>query len=109
RKPIMTLKTVTSLLGLTLLLNSAFCLAAQPTAADIAEEEAVRRQEAIQLLHMKLSDAQALHRAGRFIEAAKVYEDAYALFSRVGGSSPDDRRAIIIGLAETRLKLALDA
>jgi tetratricopeptide (TPR) repeat protein len=106
------IKAVTTILGLILLLNTAISLRAQTNPAETAEIEAVRRQEAIQLLHMKLLDAQALHKAGRFVEGAKAYEDAWALFPRVGLAGGDvelDKKAVVAGLVDVRLKLAEDA
>ena len=96
-------------LSAALLLNTVVSTHAQVNAAEAAEIEAVKRQEAIQLLHMKLVDAQSLQKSGRYLEAAKVYEDAYALFPRVGGSAAEDRKAVVAGLVATRLQLAQDA
>ena len=106
------IKAVTTSLSLFLLLNLAVPLQAQLTPAEVAEEEAVRRQAAIQLLHMKLQDAQNLQRAGRHVEAAKVYEDAFALFPSVGlagGTVEQNKNAVVEGLAQTRLVLAQEA
>ncbi len=76
-------KAVLSSLGLFLLINN-FAFAQTPVGGvQIAEEEAVRRQEAVRLLRMKLDDGMALQRAGRFVESSKAYEEALGLFSRV--------------------------
>ncbi|MBA4148278.1 MAG: hypothetical protein H0X66_09190 [Verrucomicrobia bacterium] len=105
------MRAVVSSLGLIFLFNTAV-LQAQPAPAVLAEEEAVRRQEAIRLLRMKLVDAQSLQRQGRLVEAAKAYEDAWALFPRVGlvgGTVEADKAAVVEGLVNLRLQLAEQA
>ncbi|MFN7139599.1 MAG: hypothetical protein ACK4UN_09680, partial [Limisphaerales bacterium] len=87
-------------------------LQAQPTPAEIAEEEAVRRQEAIRMLRMRLVEAQSLQRQSRLVEAARAYEDAWALFPRVGlvgGAVETDKAAVVEGLVDVRLRLAEQA
>lgn len=108
-KPMM--RAVVSSLGLILLVNTAV-IHAQPVPAALAEEEAVRRQEAIRLLRMKLVDAQSYQRQARLIEAAKAYEEAWALFPRVGlvgGTVEADKAAVVEGLVNLRLQLAEQA
>ncbi len=94
-----------------MLFNTAV-LHAQPSPADMAEEEAVRRQEAIRLLRMKLVEAQSFQRQSRLVEAAKSYEDAYGLFPRVGlvgGAVENDKAAVVDGLVNVRVQLAEQA
>ncbi|HUD84354.1 MAG TPA: hypothetical protein VMQ67_12655, partial [Candidatus Saccharimonadales bacterium] len=65
----------------------AISLHAQPAATDItvqmAEEEAVRRQEATVQLHRKLDDAHAAQKRNQLSEAAKLYQEAVALIPSV--------------------------
>lgn len=105
------MRAVVSSLGLVLLFNTAV-IHAQPSPVQLAEEEAVRRQEAIRLLRMRLADAQALQAQGRIVEAARVYEDAWALFPRIGLAGENveaDMAAVENGLVGIRLKLAEQA
>ena len=105
------IRAVVTSLGIILLCNTATILA-QPTAAEVAEEEAVRRQEAIKLLHIKLVEGQQFQKQGRIIEATKSYEDAWALFPRVGLAGPNveaEKKAVVDGLVTVHLQLAEQA
>jgi general secretion pathway protein D len=107
------IRAVVSSLGLILLFNSAVALAQTPLSAiEVAEEEAVKRQAAIRLLGMRLAEAQSLQAQGRIIEAAKVYEDGWALFPQVGlagGNVEEQKAALVAGLVDVRLRLAEEA
>src|SRR5271170_6887911 len=94
----------------------AIALQAQPSAAQdsvqIAEEEAVRRQEATIRLHMKLDQAMAAQKRNELVEAAKLYQEAVALvpFVQVGNAMVDtEKRQALAGLDGVREKLARQA
>ena len=56
----------------------------QDTPADVATDEAVRRQEGAILLRKVLADAAAAQQKGELDQASKAYEDAYQLVLKVG-------------------------
>ncbi len=106
------MRAVATSLGLILLFNTASVLA-QPVAPEIAaEEEAVRRQEALRLLEMKLGEAQALQKQGRVEEASRTYGEAFDLFPRIGVAGPNVeimKKAVVDGVVGTHLQLAEQA
>jgi hypothetical protein len=105
------IKAAKNFLGLVLLV-AAFSLRAQPSPAQLAEEEAVRRQEATITLHNKLMAAQDAQRKGFLVDAAKLYQEAVSLFPKVGQGIPIvelEKQQAVAGLSEIRLKLAHDA
>jgi len=78
----------------------------------IADEEAVRRQEATIRLHMKLDQAVAAQKRGQLVEAAKLYQEAVALipYVQVGNAAVDlEKRQGLAGLDTVREKLARQA
>lgn len=78
----------------------------------IAEEEAVRRQEATIRLHLKLDQAVAAQKRGQLTEAAKLYQEAVALtpLVQVGNPTVDlEKRQALAGLDGVREKLARQA
>jgi type II secretory pathway component GspD/PulD (secretin)/tetratricopeptide (TPR) repeat protein len=82
---------------------------AQADASQTAQEEAVRRQDAIIQLGQHLSDAKAAEAKGRFPEAGKAYEAAIALFPRLGQGDPKveaQRAEVVAGFVKIRLSLA---
>jgi hypothetical protein len=98
-------------------LRLAFLLAisihAQPAATDtsvqMAEEEAVRRQEATVQLHRKLDDAHAAEKRNELLGAAKLYQEAVALIpsAQVGNPAVDaEKHDAVAGLDSVREKLA---
>src|SRR5271157_3021093 len=83
--------------------------AAAPDPVQIAEEEAVRRQEATIRLHMKLDQAVAAQKRNQLIEAAKLYQEAVALspLVQVGNAAVDlEKKQALAGLDGVREKLA---
>src|SRR5712664_3914791 len=102
-------KAVTITIGILLLVAAVAPLQAQPTPAKLAEEEAVRREEAKILLRRKLSDAQEAQKVGRLVEASKLYEEAYTLGQYVGEVVEDENRQILTGLVAVRMELAEQA
>src|SRR5687767_1888523 len=106
------IRAVATSLGLILLFNTASLLAQSLAPEVAAEEEAVRREEAIRLLHMKLGEAQTLQKQGRIAEASRTYSEAYNLFPRVGLAGRDVeavKRAVVQGLVTVHLQLAEQA
>ena len=105
------IKAVKLSLGL-LLLTGTISIHAQNNAAQIAEEEAVRRQEATVTLHAKLLAAQDTQRKGFLVDAGKLYQEAVSLFPKVTVGEPAveaDKKQAVAGLVEVRLQLARDA
>ncbi|MEO8428609.1 MAG: tetratricopeptide repeat protein, partial [Verrucomicrobiota bacterium] len=99
-------KAVTITIAMLLLVAAIAQLQAQPTPAKLAEEEGVRREEAKILLRQKLSDAQESERLGRFVEASKLYEEAFSLGQYVGEVVEDENRQTLTGLVAVRMELA---
>jgi tetratricopeptide (TPR) repeat protein len=94
------------------LLAAAFSLRAQPNAAQLAEEEAVRRQEATITLHNKLMAAHEAQAKGYLVDAAKLYQEAVSLFPKVGPGTPIvelEKKQAVAGLSDVRLQLATAA
>jgi tetratricopeptide (TPR) repeat protein len=75
----------------------------------VAEEEAVRRQEKAILLRKTLESAQSASAAKDQVGAAKLYEEAYALGEQLGSAGADEREVAAKGLAASRLNLAIQA
>jgi general secretion pathway protein D len=78
----------------------------------IAEEEAVRRQEATIRLHIKLDQALAAQKRNQLVDAAKLYQEAVALspFVQVGNGAVDlEKKQALAGLDDVREKLARQA
>src|SRR5580698_6034474 len=78
----------------------------------IAEEEALRRQEATIVLHMKLDEAMAALKRNELIDAAKLYQEAVAKipFVQVGNPTVDlEKSEALAGLDTVREKLARQA
>jgi len=79
---------------------------------DIANDEAVHRQEATVRLHLKLQQARDAIKRNQLTEAAKTYQEAVALIPSVQVGSPAvdaDVREAITGLDTVRAKLARQA
>src|SRR5580692_11492675 len=94
----------------------AISLHAQTASTDnpvqMAEEEAVRRQEATVQLHRKLDQAHAAQMRNQLEDAAKLYQEAVALSPTVQVGSPAveaDKRDAVSGLDAVRDKLARQA
>jgi Flp pilus assembly secretin CpaC/tetratricopeptide (TPR) repeat protein len=80
--------------------------AAQPPAADVAADEASRRQEAVILLRRTLADASTARQRGDLAGASRLYEEAYRWVQLIGIGIETESQETINGLAEVRLELA---
>jgi tetratricopeptide (TPR) repeat protein len=80
--------------------------AAQPSPAEIAADEATRRQEAVILLRRTLDEAQQTQTAGDVAGAARLYEEAYRWVQAIGVGIDNETREAVSGLSATRLSLA---
>lgn len=111
-KPIqLMMKAAPFSLGLAIILAVPFAIPAQnlsPT--EVAEQEAIRRQEATIRLRQKLTQAQAAQRSGDLVLASKTYEEAYALVQSIGNVGIDaETQQVVQGLTEVLLKRAQQA
>jgi len=79
---------------------------AQPTPAEAATDEAVKRQEATLVLRQVLGEARQAEGAGNLNQAAKLYEDAYALVQRILVGIPAETSEATSGLVRVRIELA---
>lgn len=71
------------------------------TPAQIAEEEAVRRQEAVKQINTYLDKADKARASGDWTEAARLYSDAYKTLSQVGQTgATEEYRRIAAGITE---------
>jgi hypothetical protein len=80
--------------------------AAQPSPAEIAADEATRRQEAVILLRRTLDEAQQTQTAGDVAGAARLYEEAYRWVQAIGVGIDNETQEAVSGLSSTRLSLA---
>ncbi len=90
----------------------AISLHAQPTPVEIANDEAVRRQEATIRLHLKLEQARDSLKRDDVAQAARLYQDAVLQIPsvQVGNPAVDaEKREAVAGLDATRMKLAHQA
>lgn len=96
------------LLSLSLvMLSGAVFLSAPNVSAQTAEEEAVRRQNAILEARFALTKAQNIARQGDPTKALKAYSDALTAAKKVDASNLEpEMREIISGLSSVRLELA---
>ena len=99
---------VSNLLRVLLLCASVQGVMAQAP-SQVAEEEAIRRQEKAILLRRYLEGAQVAVSQKDLRSAAKQYEDAWALTEVLGSSVQAERRAAGEGLSAVRLQLAIAA
>ncbi|HEY3863688.1 MAG TPA: hypothetical protein VGO59_17570 [Verrucomicrobiae bacterium] len=79
---------------------------------EIANDEAVRRQEATIRLHMKLMDAREAVKRHDLIDASKLYQEAVAQipYTQVGNPAVDvEKREAVAGLDAVRSTLAREA
>ena len=77
--------------------------------SQIAEEEAIRRQEKAILLRSTLEAAQTAQKQNDLKTAAKLYEDAWSLTEVLGANVEAERRQTAAGLSGARLQLAIAA
>jgi|LSQX01.1.fsa_nt_gb type II secretory pathway component GspD/PulD (secretin)/tetratricopeptide (TPR) repeat protein len=69
--------------------------------AQVAEEEAVRRQEAVKQINTYLDRADKARATGDWTEAARLYSDAYKTLSQVGQTgATEEYRRIAAGITE---------
>lgn len=83
-----------------------------PDAVQMAEEEAVHRQEDTILLQMTLQRAAAAQKRGELVEAGKFYQEAVSLIPYVQVGNPAvelEKKQALAGLDAVREKLARDA
>src|SRR5262245_60430414 len=98
-------KTVTTVtVSLVLLLGAAVPLFGQPTAAQTAADEAVKREAATIQLRKTLEDAQKIRKKGDLEAAARLYEEAYALVLSIGVGIETERAETISGLVSVNLE-----
>ena len=80
---------------------------AQPSPAQTAEEEAVRRQENTILLRRLLKDAREVREKDDLVAAAKLYEEAWTMVQRVGVAAIEkESQETVAGFTAVYLELA---
>ncbi|MGE3313069.1 MAG: tetratricopeptide repeat protein, partial [Limisphaerales bacterium] len=104
----MTRQAALSLLALILSLGAPLQAPAQAPPSGTIEEGA-RREEAYQLLGDRLNQADRDVAAARIADAAKRYEEAYALAVRIGAKAEPERARAVAGVSSTRMQLATNA
>lgn len=100
------IKAATSIISTLLVLAAGPTLLGQPSTADIATTEAVRRQASIIDLRQTLEDAARVHKQGDLPEAARRYERALELVRGIGVGVERESKEAVAGLAAVRLQLA---
>ncbi|MEW6161364.1 MAG: hypothetical protein AB1813_28380, partial [Verrucomicrobiota bacterium] len=100
------IKAATITLTLILLWGAALPQSAQAQPANIAAEEAARRQAAAIELRKTLAEAEKTQKQGDLANAARLYEKAYTLVQSIGTGIEKERKETITGLAKVRLELA---
>ena len=100
------IKTVTTTLGITVLLATSPMLLAQPAGQDTAVSEAVYRQANRINLRQKITDARVAQSRGDLATSAKLFDDAWDLVQRIGPGVEAEAAQVQAGLAEVRLELA---
>lgn len=103
------IKAATTTLSFLLLCGAASPLFGQQTPAQVAGEEAVRRQADTLQLKKVLAEAHRAQAKLDFTRAAQLYEDAYNLVQKVGVGIDRERQDTIGGMATVRLQLAEEA
>ena len=103
------IKAATSTISILLLLAAGTPLLGQPSTADIASTEAVRRQASIIDLRRTLEDAARVQKQGDLNEAARRYERALDLVRDIGVGVERESSQSVAGLAAVRLQLAEQA
>ncbi|MGH7991154.1 MAG: tetratricopeptide repeat protein, partial [Limisphaerales bacterium] len=102
-------KVVSISLGFMLALAAVRVAPAQSSPTAIAVNEAVLRQANTILLRQKLADAGNAASRGDLNGAATLYEDAYALVTKIGSGIDAEKARTIAGLTSTRMQLARNA
>lgn len=103
------IKAATSTISILLLLAAGTPLLGQPSTADIASTEAIRRQASTIELRRTLEDAARVHKQGDLAEAARRYERALELVRDIGVGVERESAEAVAGLAAVRLQLAEQA
>ncbi|HSA03467.1 MAG TPA: hypothetical protein P5055_22295, partial [Candidatus Paceibacterota bacterium] len=95
------------LISFALLLAAILAVQAQPTAAQKAEEEAVRRQEATIQLRLVLPKADEALQKNDLNQSIKLYEEAWGLVQSIGPAGIDkERQQTMDGLVLSLVKRA---
>src|SRR5215510_2907513 len=93
------IKTVTTVtVSLALLFGAAAPLFGQPSAGQIAAEEAVKREAMTIQLRRTLEEAEKTRKKGDLEGAAKLYEEAYTSVQSIGVGIESERKETISGL-----------
>ena len=101
------IKTVTTVtVSLALLLGAALPLLGQPSAGQIAADEAVKREAMTIQLRKTLEDAKKTRKKGDLEGAARLDEEAYALVQNIGVGIESERKETISGLVSISLEMA---
>jgi tetratricopeptide (TPR) repeat protein len=104
------IKTVTTVtVSLALLIGTTARLYGQPTASQIAADEAVKREAMTIQLRRTLEDAQKLRKKGDLEAAARLFEEAYSTVQSIGVGVETERTEAISGLVAVNLELAEQA
>ncbi len=103
------IKAVTTTLSLLLVLGATAPLLGQQLPAQLAGEEAVRRQADIIQIRQLLENAQKAQVRHDLAGASQLYEEALELVQKVGVGVEKERNETIAGMAAVRLQLAEDA
>src|SRR5689334_21231895 len=104
-------KAASLTLGLIVCIATSASLRAQPAQdpSQEATDEAVRRQEATMRMQFKLADAEAAQKRNELNQAAKFYQEAYALFPYVTSGSvavEQEKSQVLAGLIAVRMQMA---
>ena len=97
---------LTPVMAALLLFAAAASLSAQSTPAELAEREALQREEQKLMLRSQLNEAQSAQGQKHWEEAARLCEEAYDLTQKVGAGVESETQQAVMGIATTRLKLA---
>jgi Flp pilus assembly secretin CpaC/tetratricopeptide (TPR) repeat protein len=101
------IKTVTTVgVTIALLLGADARLLAQPSASQVAADEAVKREATIIQLRKKLEEAGSTRKKGELEASARLYEEAYTMVQRVGNGIETERAETISSLVAVDLEIA---
>jgi hypothetical protein len=100
------IKAAISTISILFLIGAGSSLLAQPSSADIASAEAIRRQANIIELRRTLDDAARVQKQGELPAAALLYERALEIVRDVGVGVDRETKDAIAGLSTVRLQLA---
>ena len=103
------IKAATTTLSLILVLGAAAPAFAQQPPAQLAGEEAVRRQADVLQLRKTLDEAQKAQAKLELTKASQLYETALEFVQRVGVGVEQERKETLAGMAAVRLQLAEQA